>query len=174
MVPRSRRRLTPRLHMFNDSTVTPLIVALPRTGDPLSSPTTYPNKPSGVTRPHHRNSIDLTQPELILHSNMTTRGPIQHIRIFPTNRLEPPSVLLPCPLVLGQLTLFLTTPAHNSRLFLGVSHLHMVTCTLFARSRLITPHRHTIRHPPMPHSNSHNQPRLQVHQHHTNNTKTEQ
>ena len=174
IVPRSRRRLTPCLHMSNDRT--PLIVALPaRTGDPLRSTTTYSNNPSKVThtstRPQCCNSINLTQPWLILHSHITTRGPFQRLRIFPTNCLYPPRILA-CPSVLGQMTIFLTMPGHNPRFYVGVSHLHMVPCTLFARSRLITPYQHTVRHPLMPHSNSHNQPRLQVHQHHTNNTKT--
>ena len=177
MVPRSHKRPTPRPHMSNNSMS--LIVALPsRVGDPLHSPTTSMNSTSKVTptssRPHRRNSIHLAQPWLILHSNTTTRGPIQRPMVLPTSCLEPPRILLACPLVLGQLTLFLTTPAHSFRLYEGVSHPYMVSRTLFARSRCITPHQHTVRHPPMPHPKCLDLARPQVHQLFTNNTKTGQ
>ena len=169
MVPRSRRDLTPRPHMSNNST--PLIVGLPSMeGDPLRSPTTYSNSPSklipATTHPHRRNGINLTRSWLILYSHMTTRGPIQRLRLFPINCLDL-RILLACPLVHGQLTLFLTTLAHIPPLYVGVSHLY-IPRTLFARSRCITPHQHTVRYPPMPHPNSLKPPRSQVHQHYTN------
>lgn len=177
MVPRSHKRPTPRPHMSNNSMS--LIVALPsRVGDPLHSPTTYMNSTSKVTptssRPRRRRSTHLAQPWLIPPSNTTTRGPIQRRKVSPPNCLEPPRILLACPLILGRLTLFQTMPAHSSRLYEGVSHPYMVSRTLFARSRCITPHQHTVRHPPMPHPKCLDPARLQVHQLYTNNTKTGQ
>ena len=74
MVPRSRTRLTPCPLMSSNSTplvaaaVAAVVVALPsRAGDPLRSPITHSNGLSKLTpvsivsRPHRRNSINLTR-----------------------------------------------------------------------------------------------------------------
>src|SRR6266478_3655100 len=105
---------------------------------------------------------------------MPTGDLIQRLRVFPTICLEPPRILFASPPVLGDLTFFLTTPTRSPWLHKGVSHPYMAPRTLFARSRCIPSQQHTVRYPFMPHPNSLNPPRPQVHQHSTNNLKIRQ
>lgn len=100
--------------MYNNSTPTMIMARPSSQGDPPLFPSAYMSSPSKVTpassRPQHRNTINLARLDPILYSHMTMRGTIQRLRVFPTHFLEPPHILLTCPLILGHLALFLRMP----------------------------------------------------------------